>query len=44
MHIKLDLLKNFVKAKDHHSLGFSYLQQNFSVKFKAKLKLVYLLD
>ena len=44
MHIKLNLLKNFVKAVDHDSCGFSYLQQKFSVEFKAKLKLVYLLD
>ena len=44
MRIKLDLLKTFVKVMDYDSCGFNYSQQNFSVKFKAKLKLVYLLD
>ena len=32
MHIKLGLLKNFVKAMDHDGCGFKYLQQNFSGK------------
>ena len=37
MHIKLDLLKNFVKALDQDGCGFRYLQK-FSAKSEAKLK------
>ena len=38
MHIKLGLLKSFVKAIDQDGCGFRYLQQKFSAKSKEKLK------
>ena len=38
--MKLGLMKNFVKALDHHGRGFQYLSENFAnekrdVKLKA---------
>ena len=46
MHIKLDLLKNFVIAIDQNAngCGFRYLQQKFTAKSEANLTLVYLSD
>ena len=38
-HIKLDLMKNFVKAMDLHGEGFKYLKELFGAeKSDAKLK------
>ena len=39
LHIKLGLMKNFVKAMDHEGNGFQYLRQKFGAeKTDAKLK------
>ena len=39
LHIKLGLMKNFVKAMDHHGKGFQYLLEKFGPKKSgAKLK------
>ena len=39
LHIKLELMKNFVKAMDQHGKGFQYLFEKFgSKKSDAKLK------
>ena len=42
MHIKLDLLKNFVTAIDQDGCGFRYLQPKLSAKSEAKLKSWYI--
>ncbi|UYV80918.1 hypothetical protein LAZ67_19002184 [Cordylochernes scorpioides] len=38
LHIKLGLMKNFVKAMDRNSSGFAYLNQKFSNISEAKIK------
>lgn len=39
LHIKLGLMKNFVKAMDNNGKGFQYLKEKFrSIKTDAKLK------
>ena len=39
LHIKLELMKTFVKAKNHDSTAFMYLKEKFGhFKSKAKLK------
>ena len=38
LHIKLGLMKNFVKAIDSKGSGFSFLQDNFSQTIMEKLK------
>ncbi|UYV77585.1 hypothetical protein LAZ67_15001631 [Cordylochernes scorpioides] len=38
LHIKLGLMKNFVKAMDRNASGFAYLKQNFSSISEAKIK------
>ena len=39
LHIKLGLVKNFVKAIDHNGTGFEYIKEKFGkVKTEAKLK------
>ena len=39
LHIKLELMKNFVKAMDHHGKGFQYFWKKFAnKKSDAKLK------
>ncbi|UYV82794.1 hypothetical protein LAZ67_22000882 [Cordylochernes scorpioides] len=38
LHIKLGLMKNFVKAMDRNASGFAYLEQNFSSISEAKIK------
>ena len=38
LHIKLGLMKSFVRAMDHQGSGFKYLQEKFgSYKTEAKL-------
>jgi hypothetical protein len=37
-HIKLGLIKNFVKAMDHDGQGFLYLQRKFARISDAKIK------
>ena len=37
LHIKLGLMKNFVKAMDRNGTAFLYLQQKFSVLSDAKV-------
>ncbi|UYV84088.1 hypothetical protein LAZ67_X001141 [Cordylochernes scorpioides] len=38
LHIKLGLMKNFVKAMDRNASGFAYLKQKFSSISEAKIK------
>ncbi|UYV76035.1 hypothetical protein LAZ67_13002235 [Cordylochernes scorpioides] len=38
LHIKLGLMKNFVKAMDRNASGFAYLKQKISSKSEAKIK------
>ncbi|UYV69193.1 K02A2.6-like [Cordylochernes scorpioides] len=38
LHIKLGLMKNFVKALDRNASGFAYLKQKFSSISEAKIK------
>ncbi|UYV73505.1 hypothetical protein LAZ67_10003849 [Cordylochernes scorpioides] len=38
LHIKLRLMKNFVKAMDRNASGFAYLKQKFSSLSEAKIK------
>ncbi|UYV75686.1 hypothetical protein LAZ67_13001000 [Cordylochernes scorpioides] len=38
LHIKLGLMKNFVKAMDRNASGFAYLKQNISSISEAKIK------
>jgi hypothetical protein len=38
LHIKLGLMKNFVKAIDHNGQGFLYLQRKFPRNSDAKIK------
>ncbi|UYV60728.1 hypothetical protein LAZ67_1002045 [Cordylochernes scorpioides] len=38
LHIKLGLMKNFVKAMDRNASGFAYLKQTFSSISEAKIK------
>ncbi|UYV79127.1 hypothetical protein LAZ67_17001185 [Cordylochernes scorpioides] len=38
LHIKLGLMKNFVKAMDRNASGFAYLKQIFSSISEAKIK------
>ncbi|UYV84178.1 hypothetical protein LAZ67_X001436 [Cordylochernes scorpioides] len=38
LHIKLGLMKNFVKATDRNASGFAYLKQTFSSIGEAKIK------
>jgi len=36
-HIKLGLMKNFVKAKSKHGKSFEYLREKFERKFERKI-------
>jgi hypothetical protein len=38
LHIKLGLMKNFVKAMDRNGVGFMYLKHKFSTLSDAKVK------
>ncbi|UYV67940.1 hypothetical protein LAZ67_5002553 [Cordylochernes scorpioides] len=38
LHIKLGIMKNFVKAMDRNASGFAYLKQKFSSISEAKIK------
>ncbi|UYV66602.1 hypothetical protein LAZ67_4002268 [Cordylochernes scorpioides] len=38
LHIKLGLMKNFVKAMDRNAIGFAYLKQKISSISEAKIK------
>ena len=38
LHIKLGVMKNFVKAMDREGSGFSFLQEKFSQISMEKLK------
>jgi hypothetical protein len=38
LHIKLGLMKNFVKAIDKNGAGFMYLKHNFARLSDAKIK------
>ncbi|UYV84953.1 hypothetical protein LAZ67_X004087 [Cordylochernes scorpioides] len=38
LHIKLGLMKNFVKAMDRNASGFAYLKQKYSSIIEAKIK------
>ncbi|UYV73879.1 hypothetical protein LAZ67_11001247 [Cordylochernes scorpioides] len=38
LHIKLELMKNFVKAMDRNASGFAYLKQKYSSISDAKIK------
>ena len=38
LHIKLDLMKNFVKSMDKTKKAFTYLQDKFSAISEAKLR------
>jgi hypothetical protein len=44
LHIKLELIKNFVKAMDQNSAGFTYLKNKFPRISDAKIREGYLLD
>ena len=38
LHIKLGLMKNFVKAMDRNSIAFLYLRQKFPLLSDAKIR------